>query len=143
MGSGVGSLLMNRLLVCILSIISYLHYAFMKLKAASLCQISFSVVVEDLAFILELVLYNFLLCTRCKQKKAILLEEVSEKVFQTILDSSNAWQAALVVYLWQAEGPFIYYVITCRGGEGVRKCQFLIIFSTKKWGEGGPKILKL
>ena len=51
----------------------------------------------------ELVLYNFLLCTRCKQKKAILLEEVSEKVFQAILDSTNAWQAELVVYLWQAK----------------------------------------
>ena len=29
------------------------------------------------------------------------------------------------------KGPFIYYVITCRGGGGFRKCQFLIIFSTK------------
>ena len=27
------------------------------------------------------------------------------------------------------KGPFIYYVITCRGG--VRKCQFFIIFCTK------------
>ena len=39
-------------------------------------------------------------------------------------------------------GPFIYYVITCRG-EGVRKCQFLIICSTKKYayvgGEGVQK----
>ena len=28
-------------------------------------------------------------------------------------------------------GPFIYYVSTCRGGGGVRKCQFLLILSTK------------
>ena len=46
-------------------------------------------------------------------------------------------------------GPFIYYVITCRGeGGGVRKCHFLLILSTKNqtcWrrGEGGPKIPKM
>ena len=40
-------------------------------------------------------------------------------------------------------GPFIYYVRTCRGEGGVRKCQFLL-FSVLKTcllrGEGGPKM---
>ena len=44
---------------------------------------------------------------KMQTKKAILLEEVSEKVFQTILDSSNASQAELVVYLWQAKADEI------------------------------------
>ena len=40
-------------------------------------------------------------------KKAILLEEVSAKVFQAIEDSRSAWQAELVVYLWQAKADEI------------------------------------
>ena len=28
-------------------------------------------------------------------------------------------------------GPIIYYVSTCRGEGGVRKCKLLLIFSTK------------
>ena len=40
-------------------------------------------------------------------------------------------------------GPFIYYVSTCRGEGGVRKCQFLLILSTKNMLEGGPKIPKM
>ena len=40
------------------------------------------------------------------------------------------------------KGPFIYYVITCKG-KGVRKCQFLIIFSTKKYASvGGAGVQK-
>ena len=43
-----------------------------------------------------------------------------------------------------SKGTFIYYVSTCRGGGVVRKCQFLLILSTKNMlggeGEGGPQI---
>ena len=36
-----------------------------------------------------------------------------------------------ILILFFAWGPFIYYVSTCGGGGGVRKCQFLLILNTK------------
>ena len=61
--------------------------------------------------------------------------------------SGDILETFIYAHKLSIKGPFIYYVSTCGGGGGVRKCQFLLILSTKNnadvGGEEGLKIQKM